>query len=31
MHELGIVLHIADTLDETAKTYNLKKISSGTL
>lgn len=31
MHELGIVLHIADTLDETAKTNNLKKISSVTL
>jgi hydrogenase nickel incorporation protein HypA/HybF len=31
MHELGIVLHIADTLDETAKANNLKKISSVTL
>ena len=31
MHEMGIVLHLADTLDETAKENNLTKIGSVTL
>ena len=31
MHEMGIVLHVAKTLDETAKEENLTKIGSVTL
>ena len=31
MHEMGIVLHVAKTLDETAKEQNLTKIGSVTL
>ena len=31
MHEMGIVLHIARTLDDTAKEHDLKKIGSVTL
>ena len=31
MHELGIILHIAKTLDETAQDYNITKIGSVTL
>lgn len=28
MHELGIVTHVADTLEDVAKENNLKKIGS---
>jgi len=31
MHELGIVLHIAKTLEDTAKEENLSEIASVTL
>ena len=31
MHEMGIVLHLAKTLDETAKEENLTKVGSVTL
>ena len=29
MHEMGIILHMANMLDETAKEQNLTKIGSG--
>ena len=31
MHEMGIILHMANMLDETAKEQNLTKIGSVTL
>ena len=31
MHEMGIVLHVAKTLDETAQEHNITKIGSVTL
>ena len=31
MHEMGIILHIAKMLDETAQEQNIKKIGSVTL
>ena len=31
MHELGIVFHIIDTIEEIAKEQNLKKVASVTL
>ena len=31
MHEMGIILHMANMLDETAKEQNLTKIGSGSL
>ncbi|MCR5795486.1 MAG: hydrogenase maturation nickel metallochaperone HypA [Solobacterium sp.] len=31
MHELGIVMHVAKTLDETAEEYHITKIGSVTL